>query len=1090
MRVMSMRSTRPSLIVWCLLGALAGFGLVGCSDEDGENSDPFQLAKDLRLRVDPTTVTFVGVPNGGHGEETVTVTHIGQSGSIQLRDVRLDTASPDLAAGQPDKTTLEPGQSATILVSFDPSDESQDRGTLLIGTNVPDAAGGTTTYEVDIRTPAPIASFVAAPGLLDFGQVPRGGSKTASVRLLHDGSLEAKVTGIHIKDASRDYFAVETAPALPATYQPEQELAIDLSYSPAETGADDATLVVTFEDRGEARTVEVRLRGAGVEPRLVVSPNPLDFGSREPSGTYVESLFIANQGNLDLTITAVEVVGTGDWASTITVAPLAAEGVSLAPGGATHQIDVTFAPPANMPVVTTPLASIRFVSNDVAGAGETLVPVFGRPEAPALRVNPPDLVTFGFVAQNLTTTKTVSLYNAGSADLTIQSVAVADGLDALAGEYTVVDGEAWGPTKAVPEPVTLSAGQSQVVKVAFKNTGGDTGDAWGLLTIVSTDPDRANWEVDLKAARAGQPKCEVQLTPNVLEYGIVPRGFTKTMSMNLTVIGAGTCSFDSALINDCGGFPIPGFPATCDDPSATIQTNGNSKVYQLVKTPLALQNGLKPGESYPIEILFTPPDTAPIFGTDETTQYAGLLAVRINDPYAPPGSPPKLVTTSSGAGTYAANLFAKSGRAELSVFPNELDFGLTTIGCHSQTLAINAYNVGTAPLDISHFELVECSLEYQIKTQPALNEPDGAGGFKKTLNPGDGVLFEIVYVPQDTGGDSCSLNIFTNGADTAAAVVPLNGEGTYETEHTDTFIQKSGQDVDVLFVVDDSGSMGEEQNNLANNFSSFIGQAAAWQNDYHIAVVTTDVDGGSGVFRGDPRFIDPTTTSKFASNVKVGTNGSGTERGLEAAQLALSLPNIADSSTTCTADAECAAVGGACHDGFCGGPNRGFLRKDANLEVVFVSDEEDQSPSDLNFYVNFFKNIKGFYNENLFHAHAIVGPSGGCSSSNGDASAGHRYMDVAAQTGGNSASICEPDFATALASIGEIAFGLKVQFFLSRVPEPSSIQVSVAGQACAAGGSWSYDLQSNSVVFQETGGCMPQPGEEVRIHYDTICFLE
>ena len=43
----------------------------------------------------------------------------------------------------------------------------------------------------------------------------------------------------------------------------------------------------------------------------------------------------------------------------------------------------------------------------------------------------------------------------------------------------------------------------------------------------------------------------------------------------------------------------------------------------------------------------------------------------------------------------------------------------------------------------------------------------------------------------------------------------------------------------------------------------------------------------------------------------------------------------------------------------CGGYNMGFLRKDATLEIVFVSDEEDQSPADLSFYINFFKNIKG-----------------------------------------------------------------------------------------------------------------------------------
>src|SRR5262245_28774988 len=44
---------------------------------------------------------------------------------------------------------------------------------------------------------------------------------------------------------------------------------------------------------------------------------------------------------------------------------------------------------------------------------------------------------------------------------------------------------------------------------------------------------------------------------------------------------------------------------------------------------------------------------------------------------------------------------------------------------------------------------------------------------------------------------------------------------------------------DILFVVDNSGSMADEQENLAANFDRFISQIAG-AGDYHIAVVTTD----------------------------------------------------------------------------------------------------------------------------------------------------------------------------------------------------------------------------------------------------------
>jgi hypothetical protein len=168
---------------------------------------------------------------------------------------------------------------------------------------------------------------------------------------------------------------------------------------------------------------------------------------------------------------------------------------------------------------------------------------------------------------------------------------------------------------------------------------------------------------------------------------------------------------------------------------------------------------------------------------------------------------------------------------------------------------------------------------------------------------------------------------------------------------------------DVLFIVDNSGSMADEQENLARNFSAFI-NAIAGAGDYQLAIVTTDLDsvdangqpkeraglvstrykdthpntliGGldvsqctnveidHGCFRGDDpalRIISSkqdqaTQISAFQSNVRVGSCGSGKERGLDAMVRALEL----------TDPGEC---------------NEGFLRANANLVIVFVSDEED-----------------------------------------------------------------------------------------------------------------------------------------------------
>jgi hypothetical protein len=133
---------------------------------------------------------------------------------------------------------------------------------------------------------------------------------------------------------------------------------------------------------------------------------------------------------------------------------------------------------------------------------------------------------------------------------------------------------------------------------------------------------------------------------------------------------------------------------------------------------------------------------------------------------------------------------------------------------------------------------------------------------------------------------------------------------------------------DILFVVDNSGSMADEQENLALNFARFVDQTIGAA-DYQIGVVTTDLSsqngerGGyqnfvfdsaypniltnfsgsdcqdlgiaHGCFRGpDPqkRIITSSLSREeqiatFGGNVRVGSCGSGTEKGLGAILAAL-----------------------------------------------------------------------------------------------------------------------------------------------------------------------------------------------------------
>src|SRR4051794_29697921 len=61
---------------------------------------------------------------------------------------------------------------------------------------------------------------------------------------------------------------------------------------------------------------------------------------------------------------------------------------------------------------------------------------------------------------------------------------------------------------------------------------------------------------------------------------------------------------------------------------------------------------------------------------------------------------------------------------------------------------------------------------------------------------------------------------------------------------TDEFCQRPASKVDILWVVDNSGSMASEQNKIADRFTEFFQQLGSSLVDYHIGVVTTSITPG------------------------------------------------------------------------------------------------------------------------------------------------------------------------------------------------------------------------------------------------------
>lgn len=197
----------------------------------------------------------------------------------------------------------------------------------------------------------------------------------------------------------------------------------------------------------------------------------------------------------------------------------------------------------------------------------------------------------------------------------------------------------------------------------------------------------------------------------------------------------------------------------------------------------------------------------------------------------------------------------------------------------------------------------------------------------------------------------------------------------------------------------------------------------------------------------------------FEEMVVVGTSGSGIEMGLEAARLALSEPMLSDL-------------------------NAGFLRDEANLSVIFVSDEDDYSPLSAHTYLRAFTDLKGneaYRNKTMVNVSAVIGkerpPYDGepsCISDNGVGFYGPKYIELVNRTSGSLESICDEDFSAIAAELGLVASGLQLEFALSGLPDLETLTVSLFNEASedsyvkdfVYNEDYRYSIENNTIIFE------------------------
>ena len=262
-----------------------------------------------------------------------------------------------------------------------------------------------------------------------------------------------------------------------------------------------------------------------------------------------------------------------------------------------------------------------------------------------------------------------------------------------------------------------------------------------------------------------------------------------------------------------------------------------------------------------------------------------------------------------------------------------------------------------------------------------------------------------------------------------------------------------GEGVDILWVVDDSATMYEEQDLLMNSADSFIGFVANTMVDFNLGVVSTDLeDGGSGLLGPVLTADSSSMVDTFVAQIDTDRAGSRNERGFDAALIG------ADPVA-----------------------NPEFARAKADLEMIIFSDEDDHSTADSNTFLSTLQDQRPTAQIKI---HAVVGdPPAGCVSALAAADVGARYLDVQARTEGRRESICTLDYGEMLARVALDVIGLQTSFVLEKVPEVPTIELLVDGIEIhhREKDGWSYNPGDNSIHFD--GFAVPSPGSVVVVTY-------
>jgi hypothetical protein len=465
-----------------------------------------------QLSANPSSLSFGAVATGTSNKKQIVLTNSGNA-VVDISSVSA-TGSGLTVSGATLPMSLNPSETATFTVSFDPTQSGNLTGSIQIVSNA-----GNSPLTIQVTGSGAQAGLALSPTTYSFGSLVDGQTKSETVTITNTGTAALTIAEVTTNGAGFSVSGIST----PLTIAAGSNTTFSVLFAPATAGSHTGTVSISSNAPNSPNVLALTGASTGTSINLSANPSTLSFSNVNAGSASSKSVTVTNSGNGSVTISQISVNAKNFTVSGITTPLTLAAGQSA-------DINVSFSP-ASAENVT---GNITVVS---AEGVNSVITVSGVGVQAGLSLTPAS-ASFGNVTVGSPSSQSIQLMNSGNGTLTISQLSVA--------------GTGFS-TNTVALPLNLAAGQSSNFNVQFAPSS--AGAVTGSVTVVSNAPGSPA-VIPLSGTGVAATQVLAFSTTNI-GFGSVNTGSSSTQPVTLTNTGNASVSV-SQIAASGTGFSLSG----------------------------------------------------------------------------------------------------------------------------------------------------------------------------------------------------------------------------------------------------------------------------------------------------------------------------------------------------------------------------------------------------------------------------------------------------------------------------------------------------------------------------------------------------